>query len=148
MKSYLSPYAGDIPRKIVWRDLIYLAEELAVYAQGLPEILAELKNLEAGKAMTELDVENLENLYQQIAKGVRIEREFILPGVNALSLQYDYFRAKVREFERKFPFKNPHGRSFVNRLSDYLFYLVVKSRNADLFTGSLPSVPSLPDQAA
>ncbi|MBN2144114.1 MAG: ATP:cob(I)alamin adenosyltransferase, partial [Candidatus Aureabacteria bacterium] len=93
---------------------------------GIP--LALLQKISLGEPLTKINLNSFEKHYAVMAKDLPACRAFLLPGSNPLCVQYDFARVKVREYERKTVFSHPLTRSFINRLSDYLFCRVMQSR--------------------
>lgn len=134
--------------------LCRLGEELKVC---LPDEMAPvvwlLEKIKSGQRVGLTDLAWFERKYCELAKGVEDAGGFVASGYNLLSAECDYMRVKVREFERKnargelimqaFYSRPPYLQvlgdkydvrakwAFVNRLSDYMFYLMLKARMDD-----------------
>ncbi len=105
----------------VQKDLLVLGAELS----ALPEDCGKL-----GKLIGADDIRRLEDIIDDLGKGVHLKNEFIYPGGSVVSAQIDVGRTIIRRAERKAAKLKNDGcinraeiHRYLNRLADMLFML-------------------------
>lgn len=104
-----------------------IASQTLKIQERLFTIQAELAG--ASKAITQTEVDELENIIESFENKINVPKSFVIPGATPLSALFDFARAVSRRTERKVvglkEVKNisPKTLAYLNRLSSFLYIL-------------------------
>lgn len=81
-----------------------------------------------GRPISDSAFREFEKIYAEKAKDVSMPNHLIPHGHNYDALYCDYYRVYIRKYERyNSRFLKGNNKKFINRLSDFAFYLVLKN---------------------
>lgn len=120
-KAYSKRKKDRAEIEAVQKDLFIINSEIATESKGLKELK---------RRINASDVKKIENLINNLAKKIKLGKDFYLSGQNLYSASLDVARAITRRVERRIvslskkkQLKNKNILIYLNRLSDFLFLL-------------------------